>query len=292
MQAITVDRLIATGTALLVNAGVPDAGLDARLLLQHLTGWSRSALILNGSQAVGQELAGRYHQLVSQRCRRVPLHYLTGSREFWSMEFLVTPDVLIPRPETEFLLESALAACPRSPACRALDMCTGSGVIAVVLAKELDCLVDAVDISPAALRIAALNIAGHKVEGLVRLVASDLFTALVPEPSYDLIISNPPYIADEQLEHLEPEVARAEPRLALSGGASGLDLIERIVSAAGWYLKPQGFLFVEIGADQEAGVTGLLTAPQYCCYDEFSVLKDWSGRPRVLKARFGGRSPH
>ena len=289
MQAISADRLIATGTALLVKAGVPDAGLDARLLLQHCTGWSRSALILNGAHTVGQELADRYRQLVSQRCSRVPLHYLTGSREFWSMEFLVTPAVLIPRPETEFLLESALAACPRTPACRALDMCTGSGVIAVVLAKELGCEVDAVDISPAALRVAALNVAAHKVEDLVRLIGSDLFAALVPGPSYDLILSNPPYIANEQLEHLEPEVARAEPRLALSGGASGLEVIERIVDEAERYLKPQGLLFLEIGADQEAGVTRLLTAPQRC-YDECSVLKDWAGRPRVLKARFGGRS--
>ena len=205
------------------------------------------------------------------------------------MEFLVTPDVLIPRPETEFLLESALAACSSSPVCRALDMCTGSGVIAVVLAKELGCLVDAVDISPAALRVAALNAAGHNVDGLVRLIGSDLFAALIPVPCYDLIVSNPPYIADEQLEDLEPEVARAEPRLALSGGASGLEVIERIVDEAERYLKPQGLLFLEIGADQEAGVTRLLTASQRC-YDEFSVLKDWAGRPRVLKARFDGRS--
>lgn len=289
MQAITVNSLIATGTALLVNAGVPEAELDARLLWQHLSGWDRSTLILKGNEVVNHDLVTRYRQFITQRCARIPLQYLTGSREFWSMDFLVTPDVLIPRPETEFLLESVLNSCSPASVHRALDMCTGSGVIAVVLAKELGCPVDAVDISPAALAVAEQNAARHMVDDGVRFIKSDLFASLEPGSGYDLIVSNPPYIADGQLNDLEPEVARAEPRLALSGGASGLAVIERLVGAAWKFLKPHGFLFLEIGADQEEAVIGLRKAlPQK--YDDWVVLKDWSGRPRVLKARLGDRS--
>lgn len=286
---MTVNSLISTGTALLVNAGVPEAELDARLLWQHLSGWDRATLILKGNEVADHGLVTRYQQFIAQRCARVPLHYLTGSREFWSMDFLVTPDVLIPRPETEFLLESVLNACLPASVHRALDMCTGSGVIAVVLAKELGCLVDAIDISPAALAVAEQNVARHKADGLVRFIGSDLFASIEPGTGYDLIVSNPPYIADGQLNKLEPEVAQAEPRLALSGGASGLAAIERIIGAAWKFLKPHGFLFLEIGADQESEVMGLITTPPLP-YDDCVVLKDWSGRPRVLKARLGNGS--
>ncbi len=284
---MTVDSLIEAGCKQLAQAGIADASLDARLLFQHLTAMSRSEIVLNGNRLVDDSTSEAYYRLIARRCTRTPLQYLTGSREFWSLDFLVTPDVLIPRPETEFLLERALASCSGRTIHRALDLCTGSGVIGVVLAKELGCCVDAVDISPSALMVAAENIIRHQVGLQVSLICSDLFSALHRKKSYDLIVSNPPYIADDQLERLEPEVSQAEPRLALSGGASGLEIIARIAAEAGCYLRPDGCLFVEIGSDQEAGATVLFTAAKEQ-YGQVRVINDWSGRPRVLQAQCAG----
>jgi release factor glutamine methyltransferase len=202
------------------------------------------------------------------------------------MDFVVSPAVLIPRPETEFLLERVLAVCSRGSAVScALDMCTGSGVIAVVLARELGCRVTAVDISEAALEIAAENISRHLATDLIALVCSDLFAALNRNRKFDVIVSNPPYIADDQIKDLEPEVNMAEPRLALSGGPTGLRLIEQIAVVAEGFLQPGGWVFLEIGADQENAVTALFedSGRQY---EQVKVIEDWSGRPRVLQARF------
>ena len=245
---MTVDSLIDGGCKQLAQAGIADASLDARLLFQHLTAISRSEIVLNGNRLVDNSTSEAYYRLIARRCARIPLQYLTGSREFWSLDFLVTPDVLIPRPETEFLLERALASCSGRTIHRALD---------------------------------------HQVGLQVSLICSDLFSALHRKKSYDLIVSNPPYIADDQLEWLEPEVSQAEPRLALSGGASGLEIIARVAAEAGCYLRPEGCLFVEIGADQEAGAAVLFTAAKEQ-YGQVRVINDWSGRPRVLQAQRAG----
>lgn len=283
---MNIDDLLKVTARQLARAGVVEADLDARLLFQHLTGMSRSQLVLHGRQAVAADLAGQYQQLIDRRSQRIPLHYLTGSREFWSLEFTVTPAVLIPRPETEFLLTRALAlVAPGSGCSRVLDLCTGSGVIAVVLAKELDCPVVAVDISPPALAVAAANLRRHQVAHQVTPVGSDLFAGLAPNRRFDLIVSNPPYIADGELEGLEPEVVGAEPRLALSGGSSGLELIARIAVEAEGFLQPGGWILVEIGAGQGSAVTALFSAPERH-YHQVRVIDDWSGRPRVLQARY------
>lgn len=202
------------------------------------------------------------------------------------MDFVVSPAVLIPRPETEFLLEQALAVCSLNGTIScALDMCTGSGVIAVVLARELRCRVTAVDISVAALEVAAKNISRHRAIDQIALVCSDLFAALNSNLKFDVIVSNPPYIADDLIRQLEPEVCRAEPRLALSGGLTGLRLIERIAVGAEEFLQPGGWIFLEIGADQKNAVTALFKDSKRR-YDEVKVFDDWSGRPRVLQARY------
>ena len=281
---MNIDDLLATGALQLARAGIEDADLDARLLFQHLTAMTRSQLVLHCKQSVDDRTIKQYRQLVLQRSQRIPLQYLTGSQEFWSLDFLVSPAVLIPRPETEFLLERVLAACP--PGCGisyALDLCTGSGVIAVVLAKELGCPVIAVDLSEAALAVAAINLSRHQVTHQVALVCGDLFAALNHVQKFDLIVSNPPYIADEQIGQLEPEVRVAEPYLALSGGPTGLGMIERIAARAAGYLHPGGWIFLEIGADQKNAVEALFKAQQY---DEVRVINDWAGRPRVLQARY------
>jgi len=283
---MTVDGLLTAATAQLAEHGVEDAGRAARLLFQHLTGMSRSELILHGGRSVDEIVAAHYRQMVEQRRQRIPLQYITGRQEFWSLEFAVSPAVLIPRPETEFVLERVLSVCPPQVGIRcALDMCTGSGVIAVVLARELGCPVVGVDISPAALAVAADNLLRHGVAGQVSLICSDLFAALNRERKFDLIVSNPPYIVAAHISQLAPEVGRAEPLLALSGGPTGLDTIRRLAVEAQAFLLPGGWIFVEIGADQKEAVLALFTAPGNC-YDEVSVTEDWAGRPRVLQARF------
>jgi len=281
---MNIDDLLAAAALQLTRAGIEDSDLDARLLFQHLTAMTRSQLVLHGRQSVDDRTIEQYRQLVVQRSQRIPLQYLTGSQEFWSLDFIVSPAVLIPRPETEFLLERVLAACP--PGCgisSCLDLCTGSGVIAVVLAKELGCPVTAVDLSEAALAIAAINLNRHQVAGQVTLVCGDLFAALNKSRKFDLIVSNPPYIADDQIDQLEPEVRAAEPYLALSGGPTGLGMIERIATKAAGYLNPGGWIFLEIGADQKNAVETLFRALRY---DEVRVIDDWAGRPRVLQARY------
>lgn len=280
-----IDTLLTDASRQLERAGIEEAALDARLLLQHLTAMSRSDVVLHGHESVDSQTVARYRQLIEQRCQRVPLQYLTGVQEFWSLAFTVSPAVLIPRPETEFMLEQVLTTCAGTTVERALDMCTGSGAIAVVLARELGRPVIAVDISEAALAVAADNVRCHGVANLVTLLCGDLFAALNPDRTFDLIVSNPPYIAEAVIDQLEPEVAQAEPRLALSGGASGLESIARIAEAAQDFLCPGGWIFLEIGADQKHAVERLFHAPGLA-YREVSVIHDWADRPRVVRARY------
>jgi protein-(glutamine-N5) methyltransferase, release factor-specific len=276
--------LLAEAMARLTRAGITDAALDARLLLEYVTGLSRSQMILRVGQSVDEASLARYRQLIAHRCQRIPLQYLTGSQEFWSLDFAVSPAVLIPRPETEFLLEHALEMCKGSGIVRALDLCTGSGVIAVVLARELGCAVVAADISEAALRVARENNIRHMTVDLVLPVCCDLFSALEPRCFFDLIVSNPPYVAEEEIDGLEPEVSRAEPRLALSGGPGGMRCIEQIARQAYRHLCPGGWIFLEIGADQGEKTMRLFRSVTPG-YGRIRVVNDRAGRPRVLQAR-------
>jgi len=279
-----IDALLADAAARLAAAGIADAAPDARLLLQHVTGLSRSQLVLRADQDVDETVLARYRELLARRCQRIPLQHLTGSQEFWSLDFAVSPAVLIPRPETEFLLEQVLATCTGGTMTRALDLCTGSGVIAVVLARELGCPVVAADIAEAALRVAQENSVRHGTVDRVLPLCCDLFAALTPCAVFDLIVSNPPYVAEEEIDGLEPEVGRAEPRLALSGGPGGMGCIERIAAEARHHLRPGGWLFLEIGADQGERVDRLFRSA-VPGYGQVRVIDDWAGRPRVLRAR-------
>lgn len=279
-----IDILLADAACQLARAGIADATLDARLLLQHLTGLTRSQLVLRVEQSLDEATVARYLDLVEQRSRRVPLQHLTGSQEFWSLDFAVSPAVLIPRPETEFLLEQVIRTCAGTAITRALDLCTGSGVIAVVLARELGCTVVATDISEAALRVATANFVRHGLDDRVFPVVSDLFSGLDLHQRFDCIVSNPPYVAEEDIDRLEPEVGVFEPRLALSGGPGGMHCLERIAAEARFFLRPGGWLLVEIGADQ-GEVVATLFRSAVPGYGEVQVIDDWAGRPRVLRAR-------
>lgn len=284
MSLMRIDALLLEAADALAHAGIDQPDLDARLLLQYVTGLTRSQLMLQGGKLADEQTAAQYRRIIRQRAQRIPLQHLTGSQEFWSLDFKVSPAVLIPRPETEFLIEQVFRTCADATITTALDLCTGSGVIAVVLAKELGCSVVAVDISPAALEIAAYNINRHKVADHIQLVCGDLLTAVHRGWPFDLLVSNPPYVAEEEIDRLEPEVSRSEPRLALSGGPGGIQCLERIAAEAFMYLRPGGWVFVEIGADQKDAVIRLFsTTPPH--YDQVRVINDWTGRPRVLEAR-------
>ena len=277
-----LDDLLSLAARQLGAAGIEDAPLDARLLFEHCSGMGRTAQVLHGSDAVDATTHQAFLSLVARRAQRQPLQYLTGSQSFWSFDLHVSPAVLIPRPETEFLLEQVLDACIGQQIHLALDLCTGSGAIALVLAKELGCQVVASDLSEAALQVARHNIRHQGFAERITPVASDLFSGL--QPAFDLIVSNPPYIVEAEIDTLQPEVARAEPRLALSGGGDGLDSIRRIIVAAPAYLRPGGWLFMEIGADQRQTVGALLHDAGHS-FDHSDILLDYAGRPRVARAR-------
>lgn len=270
------------------KAGILEAGIDARQLLEHCLGMTGSELLLHPEREVDEVQAASLAEAVGRRAAREPLQYIVGTREFWSLDFFVSPAVLIPRPETEFLLDRVLGAV-RGAGCidpPILDMCTGSGVIAVVLAVEsASRKIIAADRSLAALRVAARNIARHGQTESVSLVCSDLFGGLRPGSRFAFIVANPPYIADGDFPSLQPEVRDWEPRGALLAGDRGLDVIRRLAGDARDYLLPGGWLFIEIGADQEEEASALFAGPAASWYDRVAVLSDWAGRPRVLQAR-------
>ncbi len=275
----------------LSQAGIDEAGNDAALLLEWCFGLTRSLLFLHGEQEADVERLACFEDALERRAAREPLHYITGIREFWSLDFVVSPAVLIPRPETEFFLDHILSTCGRAgfSGGPVLDMCTGSGVIAVVLALELGPeRILAVDQSFAALQVARGNIHKHRQAGRVDLLCSDLFSAIRPEPAFELIVANPPYVAAGALASLQPEVRDWEPEAALAAGARGLDIIERLIRQACFFLKPGGWLFLEIGADQKEAVYRLVAGQDGSAYDRIAVVPDWAGRPRVLQARKKG----
>lgn len=302
MTGVQVHQLLTAATASLAEAGVDDSALEAELLLRHCLGVSRSTLFLLHDQAVAPDKEQYFQELLQRRCLREPLQYIIGSCEFWSLEFLVSPAVLIPRPETEFLLEHCFSTLqqhenkqensnPNSDhPQRILDLCTGSGVIATVLAQEFpQSTVVASDYSHDALEVAQHNISRHNLKDRIQLLQADLLTAFPctsTSPTFDLIVSNPPYIKAGDISTLEPEVRDWEPHLALSGGNTGLESVIRICQDAKPLLHPKGWLFMEIGADigQEVEQVFLLAEG----YENVQVVADWAGHPRVLQAQRQG----
>jgi release factor glutamine methyltransferase len=256
--------------------------LDAEVLLCHLMGKDRSHLRAWPEAVLAADLESRFQGLVARRLEGLPIAYLTGSREFWSREFQVSPAVLIPRPETELLVELALARLPGNRPLHIADLGTGSGIIAITLALELPAAeVVGVDISDAALDLARVN-AMKLGANRVKFRNSDWFEGLSGE-SFDLIAANPPYIANAD-PHLKQGDVRFEPRSALSAGPDGLRDIRRIVQDARAHLVPGGWLLMEHGYDQAAEVRALLSAAGYT---EAGSFPDLQGHLRVS----GGRRP-
>ena len=256
---------------------VPDAATDALLLLQFVSGMSRGEYYLRMHDEM--EEADRYMELVLRRARRIPLQQLTGEQYFMGLPFLVTEDVLIPRMDTETLVQEALAHL--SPGQRVLDLCTGSGCILISLLKLGDGLSGTgTDASQAALETARENARRLGVLETAEFVCGDLFSGA--EGTWDMIVSNPPYIASGQIPELMEEVRAHEPRMALDGGADGLAFYRRIVPRAQFHLREGGWLLVEIGADQAEDVTSMFVDSKY---EEVRTVRDLGGNDRVVMGR-------
>ncbi|MGH7832574.1 MAG: peptide chain release factor N(5)-glutamine methyltransferase, partial [Candidatus Binatia bacterium] len=272
------------------------ARLDAEVLLAGILGARREDLYVQFARVLTKEERRLYEDALKRRALKEPVAYILGNREFWSLDFSVAPEVLIPRPETELLVELALSSLDRAPGqmddadtvgwhLHALDLGTGSGAIAVSLAKERDDLrFWATDLSQPALDTACMNARHHAVEPRIRFAQGDLFEPVADKKDFfDVIVSNPPYIRRSEFPHLPADVREWEPGMALDGGVDGLDFYHRIIAEAPLYLKPEGFLLVEMGPDLEAQVRGLFAASGQ--YKDCAVHLDYSDRPRVVSAR-------
>lgn len=287
----TIAELVQYGIAELTGAGIPDCMSDVYLLLGYCLGKSRTQLLAAGREDVPRAAQQQFIQLLDRRKKREPVAYILGEQEFWSRSFIVNPSVLIPRPETEFLLETVFTTIHKDqgiPEGAVLDLCCGSGVIAIILALELKRKVIAVDLSPKALMATRENCVQHGVDSLVHLVQSDLLTAVQPHGKVSLVVSNPPYVSTHAVLHeVEPEVADYEPLMALDGGEHGLDLIARIRSDLPLVLAPGGQIFMEIGYDQGQAVAALFGEhiDGMRDFETIRILKDYAGRDRVLHAR-------
>ncbi len=278
----SVEALLRAGVRLLADSSASPR-LDAEVLLAHALGRSRTQLFIARTDAVDPAAADRYLALIGERRGGRPVAQLTGSREFWSLALAVTPDVLTPRPETELLVERALARLPARGGASVLDLGTGSGAIALAIATERpDCTVVATDCSAAALAVARGNATAIGCDR-VRFAAGNWFTA-VGGGTFDLIVSNPPYIADHDWAATDAEL-RFEPRVALAAGPDGLDALRIIAAGAPAHLAPGGWLLVEHGAGQAPAVRELAARAGFEC---IATTADLAGLPRVTE----GRRPH
>ncbi|HEX4953406.1 MAG TPA: peptide chain release factor N(5)-glutamine methyltransferase [Thermoanaerobaculia bacterium] len=273
----TVEERVRVARARLAAAPFSPATREARLLAAEVLGWSEVQVIARGHEVMPGEAAARFEVLLERRLRGEPVAYLLGRRELWGRSFRVDRRVLIPRPETEHLIEAVLAL-PLPPAPRLLDVGTGSGILAVTLALELPgARVVATDLSPAALAVAAANARALGARDQVRFLAADGTDGL-SLGGFDLLVSNPPYVAPEDRARLSHEVTDFEPALALWAGEGGLAFFRRLI-AAGRALRPGAFLAFEIGDGQQDGVLAL-AAGAPC--ELVEVRADYAGKPRVV----------
>ncbi|OIQ72467.1 release factor glutamine methyltransferase [mine drainage metagenome] len=261
----------------LAGAGVPDAARDARRLLAFAMGLAPDRMPLHQSDALTPEAAARFEAALTARAARQPVSQITGTRLFWGRAFRVTPDVLDPRPETEILIEAALAA----PFTRVLDLGTGSGaILQTLLAERPEATGMATDLSAAALAVADENARTLGLSARVEFRRSDWFAEVAGR--FDLIVSNPPYIAASEMAALAPEVLEWEPHMALSPGGDGLSAYRAIAANAAAHLTPEGRVMVEIGPTQAAAVTALFATAGL---GRTQTLPDLDGRDRVVVAR-------
>ena len=279
MSPKTLQDLYHHGASVL--CGNPQAALEAKVLLLRAAGVSEEIFFANPSCSVSARAEAFFLRLVDRRLAGAPICYLTGTKEFWSIPLKVTPGVLVPRPETEILVEKVLELSTRGQE-TILDIGTGSGNIAIALAKELPrAWIFAADVSERALKTARENALRQRVHH-VHFVKSNLFSAFRRTGDrFDFVVSNPPYVARKDWEALPPEIRDHEPRRALLAGESGLEVITRLVARAAVFLKPGGHLIFEIGDGQREAVLGLFGRR----WTEIETAWDLAGKPRVITAR-------
>lgn len=275
------------GSRILNEAGIEESTLDARLLLEVVCGTDRNDLLVHGEQPVEPEAEEKYFGWIGKRAGRIPLQQLTGEQDFMGLTFTVNENVLIPRQDTEILVEEVLKEL--HDGMRILDMCTGSGCILLsLLHYSNDCEGLGVDLSAEALKVAGRNVlkvlTPEKAEH-AHFLQSDLFEKV--EGKFEIIVSNPPYIASAEVEKLMPEVRDHEPRMALDGTEDGLHFYRRIIEEAGKHLVSSGMLFFEIGYDQGQAVSELMRTEGYC---EVQVVQDYAGLDRVVLGTYCERN--
>ncbi len=286
--AWTIGRLLTWTQKFLGERGADSPRLDAEILLAHARGCRRIELYTAFDETPNETVRATFRDLVRRRGEGLPVAYLVGRREFYSLDFLVSPEVLIPRPETEFVVVAAIDWIKRqaNPAARAeiWDVGTGSGAIAVAVAKHAPrARVLATDISPAALAVARQNVDRHAVADRVALLESDLASAVPPAQEFDLVLSNPPYVSSAEFDQLPIDVRQHEPRGALEAGPTGLEVIERLVPLAAQRLKPGGQLIVEISPPLEHQARSVVESA--ADLQLLPTVKDLAGLARVLVAK-------
>lgn len=278
----TVQRMLAWMTQDFAALSLPSPRLDAELLLSHALGCDRVRLYMDMQRPLDAAERDAIRTLVIRRRRCEPVAYILGRKEFYRRWLEVTPAVLVPRPDTEILVDRALELLPTGPA-EVLDLCTGSGAVALSLALERPELrVDATDLSGEALAVAARNAASLGVQDRVRLHQGDLFAALPPQ-RYAMVVANPPYIAERDWSQLARDITEHEPRLALVSGADGLQLLRRLCAEVADHLQPGGHALFEVGHDQAREVSALLAADARLC--AVRTFKDFGGIERVVAAQ-------
>lgn len=286
----TIKNLLKVTTGYLQEKQIENPRMTAEVLLAHQLNIDRVTLYINFDQPLNESEISGYRSLIKRRIQREPLQYITGVQEFWSLDFIVNPQVLIPRPESELLVELAINqlkppnAFENHPP-KILDLGTGCGALAISLAKEVqEAKIWATDISSGALKLANLNAKKHGVADRIKFKHGDLWNPLInQEITFDIIISNPPYIACEEYNDLPPEIRDYEPRSALDGKGDGMYYIEKILKGGLHFLNTGGLILLEMAPDQTNEALSLIG--QIKGYGESSRIKDYSHRYRVVMAQ-------
>lgn len=279
---MTIKETIRKGMIILKTNNVTEPNIKSRLIMQFVLNKPREYLVVYDKEKLTLRQEVNYFKAIKKLCNGIPIQHITNRQEFMKMTFFVDENVLIPRPDTEILVEEVIKIAKKINAKKILDLCTGSGAIAISLAKYIDkSNITAVDISDKALNVAKLNAKNNEVEDRITFVESDLFKNLKKE-KYDIIVSNPPYIKKEVLKKLDKEVQK-EPKLALDGGYDGLDFYRKIINKAEEYLKFNGYLCFEIGYDQKEDVENLLK--EQGKYINITCKKDLCDNDRVVIAK-------
>jgi release factor glutamine methyltransferase len=287
MQNWTIQKLLNWAVEYLTEKGIDSPRLSAELLLSYVIGLKRIDLYTQFDKTVSKEQLDKLHELVKRAAQHEPVAYLVGKTEFYSLELNVTSDCMVPRPETELLVERAIEFLrTRTGKQFVCDLCTGCGCVAIAIARNCpDESIIATDICDAALSVAAENIEKHQLGGRVKLLCGDLFDPIVPGldvEKFDLIVCNPPYVSAAEFEKLDKTVKDYEPKLALFAGEDGLDIYRRIFEKADAFLKPDAALMLEIGYSQGQAVKELLEGTAY--FSNITIEKDFSDNDRIITA--------